>query len=227
MKKNKFNPQLLNEELKRFRLLNEYDFYQETTELPEKELILGDIEEQDEPASPVADIAADLGVEAGAEGEETAPADAMPADTTEPATGGEVEVDVTSLVKGSEEAKQAADAATKNTEMLMQQLQSLEARIANMDKINTKIEDLEKEIVKRNPTPIEKLEMRSLDSFPYSQKLTDFWAEKNANYDVNGDEKEEYTLTKSDVDFDYSEPEIKKSFRVKPEDLNSFEEEDI
>jgi hypothetical protein len=38
-----------------------------------------------------------------------------------------------------------------------------------MDKITNKIENLEQEIIKRNPTEVEKLEMRSLNSFPYSQ----------------------------------------------------------
>ena len=49
MKKNKFNPDLLKEEINRFKLLNEYDFYQERKELPEyKDLILGDLDEADE-----------------------------------------------------------------------------------------------------------------------------------------------------------------------------------
>ena len=55
-----------------------------------------------------------------------------------------------------------------------------------MDQVINKIEDLEKEIEKRNPTPVEKLEMMSLDSFPYSVKLTDYWADKEG-YDVNGE----------------------------------------
>ena len=42
MKKTKFKPELLNEELKKFRLLCEYDFYQEKKEAPEyKDIILG------------------------------------------------------------------------------------------------------------------------------------------------------------------------------------------
>ena len=136
-----------------------------------------------------------------------------------------VEVDVTSLVQGSEEAKNAADKAAQNSEMLMNKLADLEARISRMDSVSAKIEDLEKEIIKRNPTPVEKLEMRSLSSFPYSQKLTDYWADKEGAYGVmDADKKEEYTLTKDDVDYDYSEPNIKKSFSVNPED---FEEEEI
>ena len=137
----------------------------------------------------------------------------------------DVEIDVTSLVKGSEEAKAAADKASQNTEMLLQKLADLESRIASMDALSTKIEDLEQEIVKRNPTPVEKLEMRSLSSYPYSQKLTDYWADKEGQYDVmnKNNEPKEYVLTQDEVDNTYSEPEIKKSFGVEDE----FEEEDI
>ena len=132
------------------------------------------------------------------------------------------------MVKGSEEAKAAAEAANNNTQQLMQQLQNLEARLAKMDAVSNKIEQLEKEIVKRNPTPVEKLEMRSLSSYPYSQKLTDYWSDKTGPYDVMDDEQKkkhkEYTLTQDDVN-NYTDNEIKKSFSVKNE--NPFEEEDI
>jgi hypothetical protein len=147
------------------------------------------------------------------------------------------EVDVTALVKGSEEAKISADNAAnitnQNTQALMQKLDSLEAHVANMDKISNKIEALEKEIIKRNPTPVEKLEMRSLDSYPYSQKLTDFWAEKEGIYNVMGNKepkKKEYILTKDEVDSGYSDTDIKKSFNANPydeEDINDYDEENF
>ena len=109
--------------------------------------------------------------------------------------------------------------------MLLQKLADLEARISNMDAVSGKIEELENEIIKRNPTPVEKLEMRSLSSYPYSQKLTDYWADKKGAYDVMGnEEKEEYTLTQDDVENSYSEGDIKQSFTVKDDD---YEEEDI
>ncbi len=249
MKKKKINPALLKEALNRFNLLNEYDFYQEKKELPEyKDLILGDIDEEEMPddAKPddgnvsassadadAKDVGADLGVDV-ADDEETVgdipepdsdPTADEPAPVTEPQS---VEVDVTSLVKGSEEAKHAADIASHNSEMIMQQLKNLEARVASMDKVSDKIEDLEKEIIKRNPTPVEKLEMRSLSSYPYSQKLTDYWADKEGAYDVmnKNNEKKEYILTKDDVDADYSDTNVKKSFSVNPEQKD-YEEEDI
>lgn len=244
-KKTKFNPELLNEELKRFKMLENYNFYtgEEITPEYDKPLILGDLEEAEDEEAAAADIAKDLGVDTPADDNQEAPAE-EPTDeegdlgdmefsndeepTEEPIAddSNDVEVDVTSLVKGSEEAKAAADRTTQNTEILLQKLADLETRIASMDAISTKINDLEQEIVKRNPTPVEKLEMRSLSSFPYSQKLTDYWADKQGQYDVMGneDKPEEYVLTQDEVDTTYSEPEIKKSFTVNPDE---FEEEDI
>ena len=111
--------------------------------------------------------------------------------------------------------------------MLLQKLSDLESRVASMANVSAKIDGLEKEIIKRNPTPVEKLEMRSLSSYPYSQKLTDYWADKEGQYDVMNQEgkNKEYILTKDDVEADYSDANIKKSFNVSTDD--SYEEEDI
>ena len=44
-----------------------------------------------------------------------------------------------------------------------------------MDTILNKINDLEQKVEKyRQKSPEEKLQLRSLDSYPYNQKLTDF-----------------------------------------------------
>lgn len=235
MRKNKkFNPELLKEELKRFKMLETYDFYHEEKEdvQYEKPLLLGDLEEAEE-TNPADEIAKELDVDAPAAEEPAAeepaveepavdaPVGDMPepeAEVEEPAaeieepSSDEVEIDVTSLVKSSEEAKESAERATQNSEVLLQKLTDLEDRLSKMDAVSSKIEELEKELVKRNPTPVEKLEMRSLDSFPYSQKLSDYWSEKEGPYDVMDKKEEEYVLTKDDVDQSYSEPQIKKSF---------------
>ena len=252
-KTNKFNPQLLKEELNRFKMLESYSFYTGKQEMPEYDekkdnLILGnELEEAEEEASPEAtadDIANELGIDdtQGSEATPEAPTDDMGGDISgdvpptpetdmappmeEPASD-DVEIDVTELVKGSEDAKMAADKASQNSEMLLQKLSDLESRVASMDNVSSKIAELEQEIIKRNPTPVEKLEMRSLSSYPYSQKLTDYWADKKGAYDVMGNEKEEgeeeYTLTQDDVDNSYSEGDIKQSFTVK----DDYEEEDI
>jgi hypothetical protein len=244
--KHKFNQQLLNEELKKFKLLSEYDFYTEKKEEPrymdDKELVLGDkslseVDEEPSDNNQQADTPMDSGEEMGGEmdSDEEMNADIPEPDdmdTEEPMEepmeepkSDEIEVDVTSLVKGSEEAKQAADKATQNTEMLLQKLSDLESRLANMTAITDKIEGLEQEIIKRNPTPVEKLEMRSLSSQPFNQKLTDYWADKEGAYDVMGNnEPKEYVLKKDDVDATYSDASIQKSFNT---NINDFEEEDI
>ena len=87
------------------------------------------------------------------------------------------------------------------------------------DKNNEKIEDLKREIEKRNPTQTEKLNLRSIDSYPFSQKPTDYWAKKSAtsNYSAYADNDEptsqEYVITNNDVD-DFTEREIADSFSI-------------
>lgn len=249
--KKKINKGLLNEELKKFRLLSEYDFYQEKKELPEfKDLLLGneleeaegeDVEDVDKAAD---SIAADLGlddtpVDDNAPIDDNIPTDDAPVDDNAPAdlpmnnepADDDIEVDVTELVKGSEEAKNSADEASRNTQMLMKKLSDLESHVAKMDVIGSKIEELEKEIIKRNPTPVEKLEMRSLDSYPFNQKLSDYWSEKEGAYDVMDKEKKEYVLTKKDIENDYTDSDIKKTFAIpneyEEEDMNDYTEENM
>lgn len=128
----------------------------------------------------------------------------------------EVELDVTQLVQGTEDAKASADMATQKMEDLLMKFGELEKQLANMNSITSKIDDLEHQIEKRNPTPEEKLEMRSFDSYPYNLKLTDYWAEKEGSYNVldNGEKKpKEYVLTQDDVNDEYNESNIKDSFK--------------
>jgi hypothetical protein len=246
MKKTK--EQLLKEELDRHNLMVEYSFYVgEDDEYDEdaENLILGEEGEEDEEPELGDDNAEAFGDEevGSPEPEDEAPVDDMggefgdeqPADDmsgVEPAeepmeepAGDEVEVDVTQLVQGTEEAKASADAATQRMEELLGKFGELEGQLSNMENLSSKIEDLEHEVEKRNPTPDERLEMRSFDSYPYNLKLTDYWAEKEGNYDVldteeEGEEKEEFVLTQDDVSNEYNDAEIKNSF-------GDYEEEEI
>ena len=129
----------------------------------------------------------------------------------------EVELDVTELVQGTEEAKNSADQANEKVSSLLDKFESLTASLDKMEAITAKIDSLENEIEKRNPTPEEKLEMRSLNSYPYNLKLTDYWSEKEGNYDAMNDNQKdektkEYVLTQDEVDQDYNPMEIKDSF---------------
>jgi hypothetical protein len=82
----------------------------------------------------------------------------------------------------------------------------------------TKINDLENKLEKYRPkTPQEKLELRSLDSGPFQQKLSDFFVDKQEEMEKSG--KNEYVLTTDDVE-DFSNNQIEGTF-------NTYDEEEI
>ena len=232
-------------DIDKFRLLLEYDFYVGEEEVydPEMDDETGEIitEEPPEGEAPEDEMPADDGfggeeapedempTDDGFGGGEEAPEDEMPApeEMSEPLPEpepmeDEVELDITELVQGTEEAKASADKATQQITILMSKFDNLSASIEKMSAINKKIDDLEQEVERRNPLPKEQLEMRSLDSYPYSLKLTDYWSEKEGNYDVMGGKKEneEYVLTQDEVDRDYNPIEVKDSFDYSEEEEN-------
>jgi hypothetical protein len=61
----------------------------------------------------------------------------------------------------------------------------------------------------RPKTPEEKLELRSLDSGPFNQKLSQFFDDKMDDMEKSG--KNEYVLTSDEVE-EFSPSEIKGSF---------------
>jgi len=231
----------LNEDLKRFKLLMEYDFYisdseeEEVVELGD-ELITEEPPEGEAPEGEEAPVDGEEGLEdeipdgevedEASFGDELPEPEAMEEPLPEPEPmeepmaepepmEDEVELDVTELVQGTEAAKQSADQANQQIGNLLAKFDELSQSLDKMDAINSKIDDIEHEIETRNPTPEEKLEMRSLDSFPYNLKLTDYWSEKEGNYDAmknEEDSNEEFVLTQDEVDQDYNSIHIKDSF---------------
>ena len=75
-----------------------------------------------------------------------------------------------------------------------------------LDNNNSEIEAWKGELEKRNPTQTEKLNLRSLDSYPFNQKPNEYWEKKNqeGGYTAYGDNQEpttkEYVITNNDVD---------------------------
>jgi hypothetical protein len=235
------NKKVLSEELKRYRQLLEYTFYVPENEKDVNGNLLTDdqfITEQD-PAGeaeddPFMSVGGDeTSPEAGAETPETpetpetdplsddAEVEDVVADETDTATetpetstetdDGSVEIDVTDIVDKTEATKTSVEGMSSKMDELLNKLSELESQVSGMDNVINKIDDLEKEIEKRNPTPVERLEMRSMDSFPYSVKLTDFWKDKEG-YEATEENEEEFVLKQSDVD-NYNEKDIRKSFQ--------------
>lgn len=90
---------------------------------------------------------------------------------------------------------------------------------------NGEIESLKHELIKRNPTQTEKLNLRSLDSYPFNVKPDEFWKNSNSvkdNYVTYSDNSEpttqEYEITEDDIE-NYNENDIANSFN----DLDDFD----
>ena len=238
----KRNNKLLNEELKKFNLLSEYAFYEDRdNETDDENLLLGNIEEaegdeeEDVSMDDVLDDEAAGDEDLGPDDEDLGDEDLGPDDEDmglddegfgdEDDFGGDdetIELDVTELVKGSEETKASVDNANEKITQLMDMVGKLETQLHSMEEISKKIDFLELELEKRAPTPEEKIEMRSLDSYPYNLKLTDFWGAQKGQYDILGsedkEEEKEYVLTQDDIESDYSDSDIKSSFDVEDEE---------
>ena len=214
------NDNLLKEELKRHMQLLEYTFYMEddiTNPNDEVEnLLLGAAEElneqdpvpgEEEGEDPFADMADEEG-----DTDPFADEGGLEVEDEFADEGGEetVEIEVTDIVDKAEETRNEINALTSKMDELLGKFNDLEGQVSGMDQVIDKIDGLEKEIEERNPTPVEQLEMRSMDSFPYSVSLTDFWKDQEG-YDVGSEEKEEYIITQKDVN-DYSKTEVQQSF---------------
>jgi hypothetical protein len=128
------------------------------------------------------------------------------------------EIDVTELVtmaKGaeekSEEAKESLDAQSDKIGALVSKIDDLSSKLATIDTITKSIDDLEQKIEDSiPPTPIERLDMRSLDSGPFSEKPLEFWDRKKEEMDERGFGKE-YVLTQEDAE-EYNDKDIQASF---------------
>jgi hypothetical protein len=119
------------------------------------------------------------------------------------------EIDITDLVTSQQEIQAKQDEFMDN---MFTKLDDLASKLENMDQIMTKINDLETKFDKyREKTPEEKLMLRSLDSYPYNQKLTDFFQDKEEEMEKTG--KNEYVLTSDEVE-NFSPNEVKKTFNI-------------
>ena len=120
---------------------------------------------------------------------------------------GSEELDITDLVTAQ---NSIADKQTEYFDMMFKQLEGLQSKLSEMDNLVQQLNNLEQKIEKYRPkTPEEKLELRSLDSGPYQQKLSDFFQDKQEDMAKSG--KNEYVLTSSEVE-NIIPNEIKQSF---------------
>tara|TARA_R110000772_G_scaffold96897_4_gene195877 strand:- start:708 stop:1313 length:606 start_codon:yes stop_codon:yes gene_type:complete len=186
-------------------------------ELKRHNTINGYLREQEEPVEPADDLGGDLDMESGAE-EIPEPIDVESdpdvekvndeGETESMDVGGDTEeLEITDLVNKQTEISDKQD---EYMDTMFSKLSDLEGKLSQMDQILTKINDIEAKVEKyREKSPEEKLQLRSLDSYPYNQKLSDFFDDKSDEMEKTG--KNEYILTSDEVE-NYSDSEIRKSF---------------
>ncbi len=137
--------------------------------------------------------------------------DGEPEGKTEEEGEGTEEMDITDLVTSQQNIESKQEEYFKN---LFSQLETLQSKLGEMDKLVSKIDSLEAKVEKYRPKSAqEKLELRSLDSGPYNQKLSDFFVDKEEEMEKSG--KNEYVLTTDEVK-DFSPSEVRDSFRDFP-----------
>jgi hypothetical protein len=195
----------LHEELNRFKSINRYG----------KKMIM----EQDvPPAAPPMDAPADSAPPLPGGDVPPAPGgDVPPAAPAAPEMDSTEEIDITDLVnmtksikKDLDDNKMENDGVINKMDDVFTKLSDLESKLAQMDQVMSKIDQLGSKVeTMKEPSAQEKLEMRSLDSYPFSQNPQQFFAIKQDEMRQSG--KNEYVLTKQEVD-DYSKDTIRSSF---------------
>ena len=150
----------------------------------------------------------------------------MPNDTMGAADSDEDVIDVDDVVKAQEKTNDKVNSVGRDLGTVDKRIEKLLGALEDMqgviDRNNAEIVDLKREFERRNPTQTEKLNLRSLDSYPFNVRPTDYWKAKgiDSNYQAYADNDEpttqEYEITNDDVDrFDTN---IDKTFNVIPDD---------
>lgn len=195
------------QEIERYNRINKYITEQEATDEPLGGADLGVTPDAETPAEPV-DIENDPDVEVVDEPTtDTVATDTAATEVTTTEDSGTEELDITELVTTQKDMSAKQE---EYMETMMSKLNDLTSKLEDMDVILQKINDIENKVEKyRQKSPEEKLQLRSLDSYPYNQKLSDFFIDKTEEMEKTG--KNEYVLTSDEVE-NYSEKDIKKSF---------------
>jgi hypothetical protein len=201
----------IQEELKRFNQIYKYKFIINEQEVPPPPPPSGDVPPppggEIPPPPPSGDVPPPPGGEVPPPPSGAAP---IPESNTE-------EVDITDLVNMTKSIKKDIDDNRQNNDNVMGQmdavftkLDDLENKLSQMDSVIAKIDELGSKVQEMKPkSPEEKLELRSLDSYPFNQNPQQFFANKQGEMRQTG--KNEYVLTKDEVE-NYSKDTIRNTF---------------
>jgi hypothetical protein len=160
----------------------------------------------DVPPPPEGDLGADMGADVGA-----------PTDDVSGEMDSTEEIDITDLVNMTKSIKKDMENKSSDNvnviakmDDIFTKLDDLESKLADMDSIIDRIDQLGSKVEQmKEPTPVEKLEMRSLDSYPFNKNPEQFFQEKRGEMERSG--KNTYELKGNNVP-SYSKDQIKQTF---------------
>ena len=149
----------------------------------------------------------------------------------EPADDGET-IDIDGLTQAEDKLNVKQNRIGRDLSKVDNRITTLINTINNLltkvDSNNSEIESLKAEFEKRNPTQTEKLNLRSLDSYPFNVKPNEYWAEKakEGGYEAYADNDEpttkEYVITNDDVD-NPSDDIANTFFKIDDDDIQTLE----
>ena len=149
----------------------------------------------------------------------------------EPADDGET-IDIDGLTQAEDKLNVKQNRIGRDLSKVDNRISTLIDTINNLlnkvDSNNSEIESLKAEFEKRNPTQTEKLNLRSLDSYPFNVKPNEYWAEKakQGGYEAYSDNEEpttqEYVITNDDVD-NPSDDIANTFFKIDDDDIQTLE----
>ena len=149
----------------------------------------------------------------------------------EPADDGET-IDIDGLTQAEDKLNVKQNRIGRDLSKVDNRITTLIDTINNLltkvDSNNSEIESLKAEFEKRNPTQTEKLNLRSLDSYPFNVKPNEYWAEKakEGGYEAYADNDEpttkEYVITNDDVD-NPSDDIANTFFKIDDDDIQTLE----
>lgn len=149
----------------------------------------------------------------------------------EPADDGET-IDIDGLTQAEDKLNVKQNRIGRDLSKVDNRITTLIDTINNLltkvDSNNSEIESLKAEFEKRNPTQTEKLNLRSLDSYPFNVKPNEYWAEKakEGGYEAYSDNNEpttqEYVITNDDVD-NPSDDIANTFFKIDDDDIQTLE----
>ena len=141
-------------------------------------------------------------------------------------------IDVDDLTNAQEKVNDKVNHVGRNLEDVDDKISQLMSYIDQMEnminKNNEDIQAFKAEFERRNPTDVEKMNLRAANSYPFNVSPTEYWNEKqkegrySIEDDNNGVGQRKYEITNSDIN-DYNDSSIAKSFHIDDDLRQSIE----